>query len=59
MRFEGKSLFSSGQEESEQEVIAAAIVHCDAVDVVVGEEEYTNGCWILWIPMCKLNVIHK
>ena len=37
MRFEEKSTFRSGQEESEQEVIAAAIVLCDAVDVVVGE----------------------
>jgi len=40
VRFEEKSPFRSGQEESEQEVIAAAIVLCDAVDVVVGERKY-------------------
>ena len=64
MRFEEKSPFRSGQEgnEQEQEVIASAIaLLCDvvdAVDVVVGEMN-TNGCWILWIPTYKLNVIHK
>ena len=49
VRFEEKSTFRSGQEESEQEVIAAAIVLCDAVDAVdvVARRGNTNGCWIL------------
>jgi len=47
VRFEEKSPFRSGREESEQEVIVTAIaLLCDAVDVVVGESN-TNGCWFL------------
>jgi len=47
VRFEGKSLFSSGQEENEQKVIAAAIVCCVMMLMLSLVRGNTNGCWIL------------
>lgn len=49
-RFEEKSPFSSGREESDQEevsvdAIVLCLLCCDAVDVV--GERNANGCWIL------------